>query len=389
MREVFVAVAIGALGCGRFSFDDREDALSPGDSVAPRSCVSQLAGYGDQVCYLRPDDSVWCWGGNAEGALGDGTFMDRRVPGPSLMTNALAVDAGEQHVCATRRDGTLACWGHNSAYQIGDGTMTNREVPTMVNLTADIQRVRAGQWHTCATLVDGTGWCWGDNSNGALEMAPGVSSPTPRVMPSVLGGALDFTIGDLFTCALRPDKTVWCIGRGDFGELGDGMGQNRSTWAPIQNMPDPVEKIVAGCHRHVCAVTAPGDVWCWGDNEFGQVSGTIGTPSFTLPHKVVGIGKASLVGVGGGHTCALELDGDIWCWGLNQFGELGGGAITPPSGPVKAQVNGNVVELQGGCANTYAVLDDRVLVAWGSALLIGTGTTVNQPTPIEVPLPCP
>ncbi|HSD87245.1 MAG TPA: hypothetical protein VLB44_07010 [Kofleriaceae bacterium] len=386
MREVFVLVAICSLGCGRFGFGD--DQAGDGGTV-PRSCVSQFTAFGDPICYLRPDGQVWCWGDNSRGQLGDGTLTSRLTPGPSQITDAVAIDSGEFTACAIRRDRTLACWGENTDGQVGDGSGIDRELPAAVNLRAGVAAVRGGELHTCAALEDGSSWCWGANASGQLAQPAGADRLAP-IEVSTIGGSLDFTIGDEFTCVLRTDRTVWCIGMGLTGELGDGLGTSRSTFAPVAAITDPVVQLKAGCHRHICAVTAVGDVWCWGDNTRGQVGTGVTSAMELTPRRVAGVTGAVQVAVGYEHSCARTATDEVWCWGTNTRGQLGTGGFLPSLAPARvAGLTGHLVDFQAGCVSSYVVRDDRTLVAWGAGDAIGTGSTLDQPSPVEVALPCP
>jgi alpha-tubulin suppressor-like RCC1 family protein len=375
------------IGCGRIEFDPRSDAGPP---PPPSGCVSQIAANGDQVCVTRADQTVWCWGENSDGALGDGTFLDSRIPTRAQIDQVRTIAGGENTVCAIRTDGSLWCWGEGTDGQIGDGGGVDRGVPQEIFPSSmPVDEVRSGQWHTCARLVNGTTWCWGDNSTGNLGRPAGADQLTPIDVTATVGASTALTIGDWFTCAHRANGSASCWGINGLGELGNGTTSNSAQ--PIQvGVPATITQIAAGCHRHACAVTTTGELYCWGDNSIGQL-GDGGAGGFrSTPARVLGVPPARQVTVGADGTCVLTLDGEVWCWGRNMFGESGTGTFTPHYVPTRSLVASEpaVVEIQAGCANMYAQLANGTILGWGGAGRLGTGETQDRSTPAEIPVPC-
>jgi len=374
-------------GCGRVDFDAHREGSA--DSAGVRGCVATFTGYGDQVCALRSDGALYCWGSNARGQLGDGSFVDRTTPTPVPITEVDAVASGEYTVCAVRGDGALWCWGANDQGQLGDGSLTTRALPELIPLPARVHAVAIAQTHACAILDDGNGWCWGDNQYGEL----GYDTPAMQLVPQPsppLSGNVAMTLGDNVTCAIRSDGSLVCWGRDEEGELGDGLTASRSTLMRVAAIADPIASAAGGCHRHLCAATSTGEVWCWGENMHGEL-GTGSISAFeTIPVRVAGVPDAVQVAVGAFHTCARTRAGEIWCWGDNANGQLGDGTFEPRPSPVRvAGFIGTPVDLQASCSDTAVLRDDATLVSWGGFRLLGTGATLNQPTPVEVPVPCP
>jgi len=370
-------VVVGALGCGRLEFQS-----------LPGSCVAAYTAYGDQVCALRTDGALYCWGLNLVGQLGDGTDISRRVPAPAMIADVAMVASGETTVCAVKSDGSLWCWGGGTLGQIGDGGGVDRWLPAPVDLPVAIHEVDVSQQHVCVRLENGTGSCWGSNVWGALGSPP---TPTLQLVPAnaPVSGAVSMALGDNLTCLLRADRTVVCFGRNDNGQLGDGSTISRHSPEPLAELNDPIVQVTGGCHSHACAVTEPGDVWCWGQNQYGQLGrGTISAYE-ALPARATGISGAVQVGVGAFHACALTRGGEVWCWGINGVGELGDGTLDSPQ-PIPKPVpgiTGTPVEVQASCSATVVRLDDDTLVGWGSAVQVGT--LVDQTSPIAIAVPCP
>src|SRR5439155_640288 len=186
------------------------------------------------TCALLGDGTVQCWGVGDSGQRGDGTFNNiSTVPGAVVgITGAVAVAARGYHSCALLGDGTVWCWGRNSDGQLGNGTTIGSPVPGRVAGLPSATAVSGGFQHTCALLADGTVQCWGRNLEGQLGDGTTTSSSTP-VRVGGITGAVAVSAGILHTCALLANGTVKCWGavgpNNDFGQLGNGATTGSST----------------------------------------------------------------------------------------------------------------------------------------------------------------
>jgi prepilin-type N-terminal cleavage/methylation domain-containing protein len=322
------------------------DAL--GASSAAAGASSTLFDIGDfNVCAMKADNTVWCWGLNDGGQLGDGTTTDRSSPVQvSGLTNAAQLASNSWHSCAVKTDGTAWCWGWNPDGRLGDGTTTNRTTPVQVSGLTSVSQMDTGDHHTCALKTDGTVWCWGLNHDQSWgtggQIGNGTWGDNP-LTPVQVGGGLSnvkqVSTGYLHTCAVKNDGTAWCWGSNrksnwgiDTGQLGDGTFVDRYSPVQVSGLSNVIE-IKAG-DQHTCALKIDGTVWCWGGNNWGQLGdGT--TMSRLTPVQVVGFTGAVSVKVGERNTCAGKNDGTIWCWGLNDKGQLGNGATTNSLVPVQ------------------------------------------------------
>lgn len=217
---------------------------------------------------LKSDGTVWAWGDNSWGQLGDGTTTQRAVPVQVIgLSDVVAIAAGNSHMLARTSAGALWAWGANTSGQLGDGTTTSRSTPVLVSSLVVAAGPWAGHTHSMAATADGTMYAWGTNSQGQL----GTGSLTPSTVPIIVSGLTAPTSadGDNFSISVRSDGTVWTWGRNAWGELGDGTTTNRV--APF-NLPTlaNVSAVSAGI-EYAGIVTTDGSVWAWGDNDAGQL----------------------------------------------------------------------------------------------------------------------
>ncbi len=305
-------------------------------TVAKIKNVKALRVADSHACAIDGDQITWCWGFNSNGKLG--------VPGAGVeifpvvvvgAANSVAIDVGLLMTCSVDSAGDVYCWGSN--YYSGAGQPGNADVkdPTKVaNMPGKAKAVTAGLYGACALLTDGTVACWGTNANG--ELGIGATTPAFSTAPKLVKDLTDVVSldrGELSTCAVKKDGTVWCWGHNGYGQLGDGSKANRS--APAQVFNIKTAKSVSVASRRACAVLADGKVRCWGDNYYGEL-GTGDTFQSSVPLEVVGLDKVEAVAAGTWSTCAMKVTGEVMCWGRNVYGSLGTNstasqALTPES----------------------------------------------------------
>ena len=284
-----------------------------------------------------------------------------RDPPPTV--TAAAIAAGEYHSLALRSDGTVWAWGDNEFGQLGDGSTTNRLVPVRVHGLRDVTGIAAGTTHSLAVRSDGTVWAWGRNADGRL----GDGTTTPRLTPSRVSGLDEVTsiaAGRAHSLAVRSDGTVWAWGGNTDGQLGDGTTTRRLTPVPVSGLSDVIS-IVAG-RDHALAVRSDGIVWVWGDGWHGQLGdGTTGDRRLT-PVAVSGISDVTGVAAGRYHSLAVRFDGVVWAWGSNLSGALGDGTFTQRPAPVRVIELSDVTNITSGATHSLAVDADGAVWAWGS-----------------------
>jgi len=294
------------------------------------------------TCAVAGDGSVRCWGYNDQGQIGDGTVGGSRAPTvvSGIAGAVVQISVGRSHVCARRNNGSLRCWGSNGSGQLGDGTTMSRSAPTtdVTGLSTAVARVTTGGSVTCAHAASGMGWCWGDNDHGQLGDNTTVQKATPLAMAvqDVRRTApASFSVGvdnGAETCAIIGSGEVWCWGDNAYGQLGNGMTPDSLTPVRATGITDALE--IAAGRWHVCVLHATARVSCWGRNFNGEV----GDGTLILRRSPVDVGLANVVaiGAGGHHSCAINTANEMYCWGLNSSGQLGDGTLTQRSGPVRS-----------------------------------------------------
>ncbi|WP_159396975.1 DNRLRE domain-containing protein [Sorangium cellulosum] len=386
--------------------------LGDGSTVPVRTTPVQVAtltnvtgvaaGFGHSLA-IRSDGTVWAWGFNWAGQLGDGTTTDRTTPAQvSGLTGVIAVDAGHSYSLAVRSDGTVWAWGFNWAGQLGDGTTTERATPVQVSGLTGVTAVAAGAHHALAVRSDGTVWAWGYNGDGQL----GDGTTTDRTTPVQVSGLTSVTrlaAGDLHSLAIRADGTVWAWGDDLSFQLGDGTTTDHTTPVQVSALTG-VTRIAAGA-RCSLAFRSDNTVWAWGHNARGQLGdGSHGTVRFTpvqtggqamcakttyLPAEGWACPASKVVVAGGrSHSLAVRSDGTVWAWGGNVHGQLGDGSdpwwlhMTPMQVP--GLTSGSTVA--AGDYHSLAVRSDGTVWAWGHNIFgqLGDGTTTDRTTPVQV-----
>ena len=332
----------------------------------------------------KSDGTVWAWGGNNEGQIGDGTTTSRSAPLQVLaVSGAVAVSAGSYHSVALTSEGAVWAWGRNMYGQLGDGTSTQRLSPVQVPGLSGVTAVAASENSTYALKGDGTLWAWGHNNEGQL----GDGTKTDRYSPVQVQGLSDVatvSAGALHGAALRSDGTVWTWGCNVFGALGDGTTTSRLT--PIQVTSLSGMTGIAADGYHTLAVKNDGTLWAWGTGSFGEL-GNGAMPMFSsTPVQAIGLTAAAAAEAGAYHSIALLDDGTLAACGYNLYGQLGDGTNTNRSIAVPVLGMSSVVAVGAGYLHTVAIIENGTVWAWGHNhdYQLGDGTTTDRWIPVQV-----
>jgi alpha-tubulin suppressor-like RCC1 family protein len=341
-----------------------------------------------------------CWGSNISGQLGLGTNAGANIATvsavPSLIADASSVSARKNTTCAVVTGGAVKCFGANDAGQDGvaGGFGAYQLAPVQIPGLSSIVQVGVGDEHACALRSDGTVWCWGDETFGKLGNGVSFGSSFQPVRVAGLSGIAQIAVGANHSCALRNDGVVLCWGANTLGQLGNGKGgpDDSNSLDQLASVPTPVivfggslltnaRSISAGASDS-CATNPQGNVFCWGDNAFGELGwGTLNGTSLFPPYTTVvgypvqGLGLATSVSVGTYHACATLNTGGVVCWGRNEAYEMG----IPPLGfftvPQPVPGIGGAVAVASGEVDSCTLRNDGLAFCWGT---VGGNTLGNR-----------
>ena len=321
---------------------------------------------------IKNDGSLWMWGDNGYGHLGDGTTTARHTP-VKIMDNVKQVSLGSRyqgdHSGAIKNDGSLWTWGFNSYGQLGDGTETCRETP--VKVMDNVKQVSLGLGHTGAIKNDGSLWMWGRNDYG--QLGDGTKWGCEKKPIKIMDNVKQVSLGSYHSGAIKNDGSLWMWGNGDSGAVGNGNTRNQHT--PVKVM-DNVKSISLG-GWYSGAIKNDGSLWTWGYNGYGNLGDGTTTNRHT-PVKIMDNVKSV------SQNGAIKNDGSLWMWGGNGYGDLGDGTTTDRHTPVKIMDNVKRVALGG--IHSGAIKNDGSLWMWGDNRYgqLGDGTTDNKLTPVKI-----
>lgn len=342
--------------------------LTAVDVVGLATGAIAVAAGRSHTCALSVSGGVKCWGDNSFGQLGDNSTAQRltAVDVTGLTSGVMAIAAGEQHTCALTTSGGVKCWGWNASGQLGDNSTSQRLIAVdAIGVTGGISALVTGSWHTCALTIGGGVKCWGSNAGGQL----GDNSSTDRHaqvdVAGLTSGAASIAAGKYHTCARTTSGGIKCWGDNSFGQLGDNSTSQRLTAVDVTGMTTGVAAVSAG-FSHTCALTALGQVKCWGDNGHGELGDATTTRS-SVAVDVVGFASGiAAISVGAEHSCALTTDGGIKCWGYNGLGQLGDNSTSERL--IAVDVTGlasGVVTVATGYYHTCALTVSGGVKCWG------------------------
>ncbi len=328
--------------------------------------AQKIAAGGWHSVVVCSDKTVKAFGENATGQLGNGENTDSNVPVTAIgLTNVAAVCAGgdqlEAHSMALKSDGTVWAWGSNLYGQLGNASTTNTNTPVQTLLLNNVNAISAGGWHSVALKNDSTVWTWGWNMDGQLGDGSFNDRIVAAQVPS-LTQVVGIAAGTYHVLVLKSDGTVWAWGDNISGQLGDGSNTDRNTPVQVSGLTNVV-KIAAGRFFSL-AVKSDGTIWTWGENLYGQLGNNSNTDS-NVPVQVTGLTAAlpSIVATGAFHCMVVKTDGTVWAWGRNSYGNLGDNTVNHSSVPV--QMNG-ISDVAGMAAGTnFSILFKNDGTFWG------------------------
>ena len=325
--------------------------------VVPTAVTSQStisAGY-THSCLIR-NGKGYCWGDNSDGELGNNSTASSSTPVAVSISGVLAgviltqIVAGYYFSCALSSTGTVYCWGFNADGELGNNSTTNSSVPVAVSTSGVLSGVSVTQitadsgYNACALGSNGQAYCWGRNSDGQLGNNTVTSSSVPVAVSTagVLSGVTvtQVSVGNDLACALGTTGLAYCWGLNSNGELGNNSTTNSSVPVAVSTTGvlsgATLTQISAG-NVFACTLGSTGAAYCWGYNASGQLGNGSATSS-AVPVAVTATGVlagTTLTGVSAGasFTCALGGTGVPYCWGLDSSGQLGNSSTTHQQRP--------------------------------------------------------
>ncbi len=348
----------------------------------------------EHSCLLQDGGVAYCWGLGDDGQLGDGTTQSRPEPARVASNTAFAtVRSGGFHTCGLSAAGALLCWGRGGNGQLGTGAYDPVSTPIPVNAAPPLTLLAPGEAHTCGLTAAGTAWCWGSNTSGQLGIASATALlPLPQ---SVTGNVVfaDLSAGDAHTCGRTAAGAVWCWGANNAGQLGvatapQTCGISNCSRAPVLVSGNHVFVQLSARGSHVCALTAAGETWCWGDNAWGAL-GDGSTSNRSAPVAVSGGLAFTQITAGTNHTCGLTAAGAAYCWGDNAAGQLGDGTRTQRTAPAPVTGGLHFRALSAGNHHSCGLTTAGEAWCWGANDHgeLGNGTWGSVPAPLRVTAP--
>lgn len=290
------------------------------------------------------------------------------------------ISVGSSHVCAFTTEKRPTCWGRNGDGRLGNDSSRFSAIPTSVIGITEVKKISASDTHTCAIAgIDSAVYCWGSNDSGQLgisteyssslvpEIAHGYRSPT-------LTKAIDVSTGNKHACALRDEGPLICWGSQLNGRLGNGVVSENVKAFPVivrsYENGQPVEnavQVVSGV-AHSCVLQYDEHVKCWGSNAYGQLGDNSAEQELSRAQEVPGLDGIKQISAGFYHTCALSKVGKVYCWGDNSAFQLGHKDAEKNDEPmIVTGLNGDEIDaIVAGGFHTCALLKSNELKCWGS-----------------------
>jgi alpha-tubulin suppressor-like RCC1 family protein len=287
------------------------------------------------VLAIKSDGTLWAWGDNDKGQLGNGYYgiTYNLLQKISSDTTWVSVSAGDSHSHAIKSDGTLWAWGRNYWGELGDGFTADKYVPTKIGAATDWATVSAGAYHCVGLKKDGSLWAWGDNVWG--QRGDNTTDLKPTQGPTQIGAATGWLSARAewaHSYAIKSDSTLWAWGNSLPGTFGNGTSLS-SNPTPTQ-IGSSTYLAAAPGYNHSLAVKSNGSLWGCGSNEYGQ-TGTQSSSTLLYLTKVGSDSSWLSVSASMVHSLAIKSDGSLWAWGDNIDGELGDGSTLKKDKPVQ------------------------------------------------------
>lgn len=347
---------------------------------------------GRQTLAIRSDGTLWAWGGNQYGQLGNGNYLDSGIPQQiGSESNWKAVDCGLDHAIALKTNGTIWAWGRNNLRQLGNGSVaTSINHPVQIGTATDWETIVAHNNHAVAIKQNGSLWHWGNYNYNEFFL---LDDPQPNIAAPVQlpgSGFKAASASDASNLLLKADGTLWGNGRSFHHEL--GLSATFTHDETLLFYPQPIQigaagdwKSLASGNRFSLALKTDGTMWGWGldlrhsDGTFSMTPRQMGTYTDWIQ-----------VTAGLDHGLGLKTDGTLWGWGSNMEGQLADATLPNIiTHPAQIGDDNDWESVHSKYNSSFAIKSDGTLWAWGlnSNGQLGNATTTNSFIPILIPCP--
>ena len=362
-------------------------------------CFSKISVSNTHSLAIKTDGTLWSWGSNFYGELGDSTNVNNRTIPTQIgnSNNWLSISAGDGYYSvALKTDGTLWAWGRNNFGQLGDGTIVNKNIPIQIGTDNNWTQIATGDSYTIAIKLNGSLWAWGNN-NFSLGNGLTQSSLLPIQVSTVLNW-LQATASQKNTFGLRNSTSqsygllsTW--GNNNNGQLGDGTTIDRTTPYNVGGVNPATNWVkfkTSGLHTF--AINTSSKLWAWGDNLYGQLgNGT--TTDLNSPIQI-GTDNWSKIEASNSRTYGIKTNGTLWAWGRNNFSGIkllgvGNTFNSQYDAPIQIGTDNNWIDISSRGLHSIAIKTDGTLWAWGDNLYgqLGDGTSTTRNVPVSISCP--
>jgi alpha-tubulin suppressor-like RCC1 family protein len=339
--------------------------------------VTKIAGGYAHSLFVKSDGSLWAMGWNQYGQLGDGasglTALTNR-PVEIVASNVKAIATGRGHSLLLKSDGSLWAMGDNQYGELGDYSFTETNLPEQI-VASNVTAIAAGDYHSLFLKSDGSLWAMGDDNDG--QLGDGSYNDIGVILPEqvVSSNVTAIAAGSYHSLFLKSDGSLWGMGLGSLGALGEGT--INSTNRPEQIVASNVTAIAAG-YNDSLFIKSDGSLWAMGFNQYGKLGDGTQLLYTNLPEQIVA-SNVTAIAAGDYHSLFLKSDGSLWGMGYNGYGQLGAGTQISTNQP-EPIVASNVTAIAAGDYHSLFLKSDGSLwgMGWNEYGQLGDGTYGNM-----------